>query len=447
MADDAPTCRGCRDREDRIAALERRILDLERAAHRHAAPHSRGARKGDPKPPGRKDGHEGEHRGAPATVDRVLDAPLPEACPDCRGAVVEEVVRSQYVTDVPPVMPVTVRFDVHVGRCAECRRRLQGRHPGQISDALGAAAVQIGPQALAVGMEMHVRLGLSFRRVAETMGRHFGLRVSAAAFARAMGRMAGRMGGAVAAIEEALRAAAAVHGDGTGWRVDGRSACLHVVCTPNAARYLVDRRRGSGPTEEILGRDYAGVFVSDGLPAFERLPWRRQRCLAHLVRFARDVEKEKTRGAVRRPRAVKAFLRSAIDLGRRRADLGPRAFRAARRALVGRLRALLGANLSDPDNARLRGRLWGAAPHLFTFLDAPGVDPTNNEAERSLRPAVIARKLSAGNRTWSGAAAWTRLASVIETCRRNGRDFTDFAVRSLRLDADHASLALVPLTR
>jgi transposase len=439
MAESEPTCPGCRERDgiilrlqERVATLEKGLEELERRSHRQAAPFSRDKRKDAPKRPGQKPGHPGAHRAVPAKVDRVLDAPLPAACPGCGEKLLDEGVLPQYQTDLPPVTPVTTQFDVHVGHCCGCGRRVQGRHPLQTSDALGAAAVHFGPRLVAMGLELHVRLGLSFRKVAEFLVRYLDMKAAPSTFARTMRRMAKRMRGTREEILQALRASAVSHGDGTGWRVGGESACLHTVCTRTEALYLVDRRWGADPTIEVLGEDYAGVFVSDGLPAFEKLSWWRQRCIPHLQRFAKEIEALQTRGAVLYPRAVKALLQDALALGKKVEDLAESTFRRTLRSLETRLEALLFADLRNQDNARLRGRLWTAAPHLFTFLEVPGVPGDNNEAERTLRPAVVARKLSAGNRTWEGAKAWADVASVIETKRRQGEDFISYVAFILR---------------
>ena len=104
--------------------------------------------------------------------------------------------------------------------------------------------------------------------------------------------------------------------------------------------------------------------------------------------------------------------------------------------LRGRLHAeldrLLAGTYTDPDNARLAKRLRKHREHLLRFLDHDGVDATNNLAEREIRPAVIARKLSAGNRTEAGAETHAVLASVLRTCRRQGRDIVRMLCGLLR---------------
>jgi len=82
-----------------------------------------------------------------AHVDEVLDAALPPGCPHCAGAIEAERIEPQFHSELPPVRPHVTRFDVHIGRCRRCGARVQGRHPRQRSDALGAAASQLGPRA------------------------------------------------------------------------------------------------------------------------------------------------------------------------------------------------------------------------------------------------------------------------------------------------------------
>ena len=86
----------------------------------------------------------------------------------------------------------------------------------------------------------------------------------------------------------------------------------------------------------------------------------------------------------------------------------------------------------------MRMRLWKQRDHLFTFLERADVPATNNLAERQLRPAVIARKISCGNKTSSGALAWQMLASFAATCRQNGRSFTQFVAERIRLQPARA---------
>jgi transposase len=155
--------------EKQIKELLTRIGELERAPKRQAAPFSKGPPKKKAKKPGRKKGKSPWFtRAVPEHVDETLEAALPCGCPDC-GAELELVREAdQYQTDLPPSQPVTRRFRIAVGRCTACGKRVQGRHPLQISDALGAASVQLGPRVLSLGSVLNKRYGLSWEKVSSS---------------------------------------------------------------------------------------------------------------------------------------------------------------------------------------------------------------------------------------------------------------------------------------
>jgi hypothetical protein len=187
----------------------------------------------------------------------------------------------------------------------------------------------------------------------------------------------------------------------------------------------------------VLGKDFGGVLVSDCFLAYDPLNFAKQKCLAHLLRTCSEIERAKTRGAVRFSRRVAALLRRAMALKRRRGALSPHGYAVARGRLHAELDRLLAGDFTDADNARLAKRLRKHRDHLLRFLDHEGLDATNNLAERELRPAVIARKLSAGNRTEAGAETHAVLASVLQTCRRRGRDVLGAVVALLRHGPGH----------
>ena len=117
------------------------------------------------------------------------------------------------------------------------------------------------------------------------------------------------------------------------------------------------------------------------------------------------------------------IIQRAIDLKRRHQAMSSRGYASARGQIEGRMDRLLDKHYTDPDNRRLANRMIKHRDHLFTFLYVEEVEPTNNAAERALRPAVIARKLSAGNRSPTGAQTHGIIASLAQTARQNGRDF------------------------
>ena len=136
-----------------IEQLRGQLAAARRAGFRQAAPFAKDRPQGRGRRPGRRAGTQYGRKACrprPARVDQTLEAPVPTACPDCSGSVEVTHVASQYQEEIPEVRPIVRRFDIEVGRCSQCRRRVQGRHALQTSDALGAAGAQLGPGVVAL---------------------------------------------------------------------------------------------------------------------------------------------------------------------------------------------------------------------------------------------------------------------------------------------------------
>ncbi len=143
--------------------LEKELEAARRAGKRQAAPFAKDRPQGRGGRPGRRAGKDyGKHgcRREPTRIDETHAAPVPTACPDCGGPVEVTRAASQYQEDLPQIEPIVRRFAVEVGHCSQCRRRVQGRHALQTSDALGAAGVQLGPNVAALVVELHTELGM-----------------------------------------------------------------------------------------------------------------------------------------------------------------------------------------------------------------------------------------------------------------------------------------------
>jgi transposase len=429
-------------RHERDAA--RTDLDqAQRQSRRQAAPFSKGPPKPQPKRPGRKAGAAHGRHGHrlppdPATVDEVLEAPLPQACPRCGGPVRETAVATQYQTEIPR-RPIIRQFDVHVGCCCGCGRRIQGRHPLQTSDALGAAAAQIGPDAQAAVALLNKTFGLSHLKIAGVFHAFFGIRLTRGAGAQIVLRAAHRLGPADQEIRREIRSAPCITPDETGWRVAGQPAWLHAWVTGRATGYAIDPFRKADALERLIGRDWSGTLVHDGFSSYDRFAAAtHQQCLGHVLRRVRELEAKATRGAVHYPRKLIALLTEAIHLRNRytAGEVSAEELRQARPVFDRRLRALAWPAREVPAYETLSAHLWNHRDEWFTFLSHPEIEPTNWEVEQAIRPAVVNRKVWGGNRTWAGARAQEVLMSVLETCRRAGRPGLEFVSQSLRAFAN-----------
>jgi len=418
--------------------LKEELEMARRRANRQAAPFSRGLPKEHPKRPGRKPGAaygRAAHRPPPAQVDVTHDAPLPPQCPDCGGAVARRRVVSQYQEDLPVQRPVVHEFRVAVGQCRQCRRRVQGRHPLQTSDALGAAAVQLGPQTVALAVILNKQCGLSFGRIAHLLRDRFGLTVTRGGLVHAVHRAARQTQPTYAALRDTVRGSPVVTPDETGWKVGGHHYWLWAFATPDTTVYAIEDGRGFAQAARTLGAAYAGVLQRDGWAPYRQFRQAaHQTCLAHLLRRCRTIMLDHPYHPF--APAVQALLQASLATrDRHRAgQVSDQGLAVARGQYVNRLSDLLDRRPSRlADARRFATHLRTEFEAVFSFLFDPTLDATNWRAEHALRPAVITRKTcGGGNRTTRGAETQQVLASVLRTAQQRGLDTTALLVTALQ---------------
>lgn len=431
--------------QQRIEQLEnenQRLRDqldkAQRQAARQAAPFRRRKQLKKPKDqqgkPGRKKGHDGAHRAVPEYVDHHVDVPLP-SCPGCGGSVdgVTELV--QYIEEIPPVRPIVTKLTTYDGCCSRCGD-VCSTHPLQTSRAGGAARVQLGPRALALAAMLNKQHGLSMRKTCRVLEQLCGLRLTPGGLSQAMDRVADKSASLYENLRDQLRASDAVHADETSWWVGGPGHWLWVFCNENITYYHVDDNRSSRVVEQTLGDAFAGVLISDCLSSYDPIDCRKHKCIAHHLRAiakARELPTQDDNGYLDE---WSRLFKTVITLENIRDVLLPDDFVKKRQRMRAWANDLLARPVHQPGDVSVRNRLQKQADHLLTCLDELSVDPTNNRAERDLRPAVIARKLSCGNKTDNGRQTWQILASLTATCQKLGVCFIDtllphLAVRTL----------------
>ncbi len=420
------------------ARLHKELETAQRAAKRQAAPFSRGKRKSPPKSPGRKSGKQyGQHRRRliPDHVDEQIAVAVPEKCPECSGALTVERIEPQYQEEIVRSTWIR-RFDIPICRCAQCGKRVQGRHPLQTSDAIGAAAVQVGPEALTLGVLMNKSQGLPHADVAAILKQGFHLRMSRSGICRAIQRVARKAEATWHALRETARRSQLAHMDETGWKVDAQLRWLWAVVTEQITYCEILPGRGFAQAAGILGAEYAGWLIHDGWRIYYKfLKAAHQSCVAHLIRRCRDMAEVATPVAAGFPLAVKALLEQGLSLRDRYLEqkISLHGLWTATGQLEAKLDRLLARNYREPANRRLAKHLLHERPYLFTFLYCPGlVDATNNLAERVMRILVMIRKNWGGNRTENGARAQAILTSVLCTARQQDQDVFQLLVDLLR---------------
>jgi len=434
-----PLCPGCRERDaeiaklrERLGQLEQRLAEVERAGHRQASPFRRPEKQrkadADKRRPGREPGHSGSYRPRPPVVDESVQVPL-ERCPHCRGPVTDVQSVEQVIEDIPEVRIRRLRLTTYKGRCA-CCGLVRSTHPEQVSTAVGAAGTHLGRNALALAADLNKQFGLTMRKTCRILHEHFGLSLTPGGLSQALVRIAHRLETPYQELCQAVRRSSVIHADETSWWLENRSAWLWVFTQPDLTLYPIDNR-SQEVIRRVLGDDFAGVLVSDCLASYDPHPGRKGKCCAHHLKALSEAQQLAPQSTFLAN--IRRFFNTALTLYRIRDVMAEAEYGLRVGYLQQRLDELLAPTYWLRDEERIANRLRKQRPQLLTFLERWDVEPTNNRAERELRPAVITRKLSCGNKTHNGKFAFEVLASLAATSRLQGRRFTDLVSRGVAL--------------
>jgi len=432
--------------QKRVAALEQQIQKLagaldksQRAEKRQAAPFSKGEPAVEPQRPGRKPGAEYGRKAhrlppVPTQIDETYEAPLPTSCPTCGGTMEKTVVATQYQTEIPR-RPIHREFHVHLGFCTKCGQAHQGRHPLQTSDALGAAASQVGPDAQSAAVVLNKQSGLSHGKIVQVFRDLFGIIISRGGVAQSILRAGQRCQRAYQEIRQSVHDSPQVVPDETGWRVGGIQHWLHVLVGDEATCYQIDRSRGAEVAARVLGWDYSGVMTHDGWASYDRFENAlHQQCVAHILRRAHELCETAHGRALCFPRQVQSLFENALECRDLclAGDVTPEALAESLPEFLRELEELTRRPRQNPENDRLARHLWNHLQNWGVFLVDRDVDATNFRAEQALRGPIVNRKVWGGNRTSAGAAAQSILCSVLETCRQHFLPVMDFINQTIR---------------
>lgn len=439
---DCPNCKLLREEVAELrkenAELKDRLDRIEaglRSSKRQANPFSRGKKEssaGKKKgKPGRKKG-EGKFsfRQPPSSEEITFTEKVPlECCPDCGSEVCDPKEHHSYQEDIE-VHKVITKFITQSGYCETCKKRVRSRHPEQTSTATGAAGVFLGPTVKALGAKLKHDFGVTYPKISRFF-RTFDFHVTKSGLCQSNQQLAVKANPLYRALWKALRESCRVGVDETGWRIGVLNAWLWVFTSKQATVYTIERSRGHEVVVKILGKEFKGILHSDCFSAYDHKAledWIQQKCFSHFLNTLKKMKKEKKRGAVRFPREVSQALKDAIQLYKDRDSLTSRQFVRRRGKIERRIDDLIDSTrqFSDADNVRFAKRLRKQRKHLFRFLYDEDAEPTNNQSERMLRPAVISRKVGGCNKTNKGARTHAILASILATIQQQGRDVLDF---------------------
>ncbi len=371
------------------------------------------------KKPGRKAGHEGSRRPPPEVVHEHKQHRA-ACCPHCQGPLKRcAQTRTRYTEDIPEdIQPVVTEHVIHRDWCPRCRKSVEPRVP----DALPGS--QIGNRVVALAAWLHYGLGQTLDQIVEVFNCHLHFKLTPGGMLQQWYRVQEILYPWYQQIHREALAAGVLNADETGWRVNGKGHWLWCFTTPRLTCYLIDRRRGKPVVARFFRKAFGGTLVSDFWGPYNAVVCSaRQVCLAHLLRDLEHVERYKSPSPqwAKFAKKLRRLVRDGIRLSRWE-ERGSGEYASRRQRLHTRLDELMATPWNAPQAKRLLKRFRRHRQHLFTFLDDPAVPFDNNAAERAIRPAVIIRKNSYGNRSQRGADAQAVLMSIYRTLKQRAHD-------------------------
>ena len=402
-------------------------------------------RKASGRKRGGQEGHPGASRNLlPSEQCKEVIPHVPTTCRGCGEALCGEDPdpHRHQVVDIPKIAPFVIEHQLHRLICPHCHTTTCAELP------VGVESGGFGPQLSALVGLLGGTYHLSHRKVRSLLDQVLGVEISTGSINAIRCRLSESLATLVEEATDAIRQEKVAHLDETGGPIgnaDGNNpgkkrGWLWVMVTPALTVFHLALSRSGEMARQVLGEAFAGVVVTDRWGAYNWLPLhRRQICWAHIKRdFTAMAERS---GA-------------SAQVGQRLLELEKQLFEQWHRWREGQINRQELKTFTTPIRQEIETVLhqasdlgfvkgektpWAStvrscreilkvAPALWTFLEHPDVEPTNNAAERALRPAVIHRKLSYGVQSQRGALCQSRLLTVTTSLKQQGRDVMAFLV-------------------
>ena len=372
-------------------------------------------------------GHPGGTRKKPAQIDKQVRVYL-SRCPHCNGRVKRcqgEHSFSDHTQEDIQIITVVTCYRHYKYYCKKCQKQVTGIGEKEIPKSY------LGPEAVTASGILHYAIGLPYNKITDIYRSLFGFPITTSALIDMDKRITPKGLLLYSQLEEKIKKSSVSYTDETGWRVDGVNHWLwHAGNKEVGSLYRIKESRGHQVAKDMLGENYPGVLVSDCFSAYNLITASaKQKCLAHLFR---DIEKI-TKIYPNDPETIafsvnlENILREGLDLkkGYQAGKYTGQKLEEGKARLEDALSAVTSRVLSKRKAEALRKRFVSHQDEIFTFLSRPEVEPTNNFAERQIRPAVVMRKNTGGSRSGGGAERLAVMMSLIQTEKLQGKNPKD----------------------
>lgn len=390
-------------------------------------------------------GHEGWFRKKPAKIDRIEEVRM-DACPDCGSKNIAECKNKDLDEHIQEdiILPrvETVLYRHHEYYCRNCKKVVSKLGTDELPNSY------IGPKAKAFAAFLRYGIKISERDVKVLLERAFNLKVVASSIAGFRYQLKRAGSSLYETLKTSLKKGSFIHCDETGWRVDGKTRWLWKFSNKKISVSHIDPSRGQKVVQEILGDQYDGTLITDFLSAYNKIKTQaKQRCLVHILRDLKKVreywrdDQEVLDYVVR----LEKIFMDAIALHTEYKDKRwNKAYCLRRQAIEESLKDFSFPNPNKRILNRFAKRLQRHKHELLTFLHKKKIDFHNNHAEQQIRPDVIFRKITFGNRSQNGAGYHNVIMSLLQTARLNGVDPIGLFEDILLGNEQHPLAALSP---
>ncbi|HZX20668.1 MAG TPA: IS66 family transposase [archaeon] len=401
------------EQDKRIAELEARLIQYENA---HTPSSMRGVHLGriggnkSRGKPGRKDGHEGASRKSPEEIHQSVSLKL-KVCPCCGGKVKQrKSLRERIITGIQKGFAFNAKYFLQRAWCGNCKKLVEPT----VKDALPNTPFSL---ELALYVCFLSMLGITLGKIRTILFHDYALTLSKGTIANMLEKTADFLGEDYEKLRQKLLKQKNIGGDETSHTIHGKKRWLWTFIGETVAYLTVQRSRGQKVVEKIL-KKYDGILTSDCWSAYNKLKCRKQKCMAHLNR---DMKFLKKKNKSKEAQAYSSAMKTLFNAALREKKCSPE----LKAKYENKLCKILDKDYKDKDCLRFNKRFRRHLHEIFTFLEE-NIEPTNNKAERSIRPWVIKRKNTNGSYSIEGAQAHAVLASFYQTSQLQKIDFEKY---------------------
>jgi len=356
-------------------------------------------------------GHPGHGRGGfdASQADRVVlvESEVGERCPQCGAALEDKGTESHCVLDLPPLKVERILYQLPKQYCPHCRQTYQPRVPGVFPKSL------YGNQLMATVASMHYLHGIPMGRICQQ------IEIGLGALIQLFHRLAQLLAPVPRRLVEQYRQSPVQHADETGWRNDGQNGYVWLFATDKISLFLFRKTRSSSVAREVFGdQPLPGTLVVDRYSVYNKAPCALQYCYAHLLREVGDLEREFPENT-----EVKSFVGTlapllATAMNLRSLSLSDAQFYEQASQVKSQILEVVHSPAQHLAIRRIQEIFHENEERLYRWAEDRKIPAENNLAERDLRFAVIARKVSFGSQSQAGAQTRGVLMTTLHTLRK-----------------------------